>query len=355
MEKVEETIKKIELAIEKAKNKQGKIIFLCQDTRGAAKASVAYMYRMAKTLGDDGYEVNILHEKNDYTKVGSWLGEEFDSMVHKSIEDNDLVVGPQDIIVVPEIYGNVFEQIMNLPIEKVLLVQNYEYLLSSFSPGKSWIDFDVAQCITISKNLQDAIMDLVPVGNVDFVEPYVEDYFSPSELPNQPVVAIHARETNKAAKVIKSFYLKYPLYRFISFKDMHGMTERDFAKNLKECALAVWMDDDSSFGTFPLEAMKCNVPVIGKVPNLLPEWMDDDNGMWVYDENQICDLVSNYMKNWLEDNVPDNLSEVSEKIKNKYSKENFVSSTLDLFKSIFERKIVKLEATKKSFVDKENQ
>jgi len=149
-------------------------------------------------------------------------------------------------------------------------------------------------------------------------------------------------------KSIKTFYLKYPLYRFISFKDMHSMTEKDFATNLRESALSVWVDDDSTFGTFPLESIKSNVPVIGKVPNIIPEWMTDDNGIWVYDENQIPDLIFNYMKNWMEDALPENLLNVSDSIKDKYTMEIFEKSTLEVYNTLLERKVAKLITIKEN-------
>jgi hypothetical protein len=349
MEKMNETLNNIDSAIEKIKNKESKIVFLSPDTKGTARASVSYIYRQAMALKNAGYNVSILHEKNEYIKVGSWLGEEYDQIEHKSIENNDLTVGPQDIIVVPEIYGNVFEQIQQLPVQKVILVQSYDYLLDSFSPGKSWLDFDVMNCITTSKTLTEMIKELVPVNQIDFIEPGISEHFKPSEMPQIPVVAIHARDQRKAAKIIKTFYLKYPLYRFVSFKDMHGMTEADFAKNLKECAVSVWVDDDSTFGTFPVESLKCNVPVIGKVPSVIPEWMNDDNGIWVYDENQITDLVFNYIKNWMEDGLPENLLNVSETMKDKYTMDVFEKATIETYNIMFERTIAKLNKIKETF------
>ena len=349
MEKTNETINNLNQAIDKITNKESRIVFLSPDTKGTARASVAYIYRQAMVLKNNGYNVSILHEKNDYIKPGSWLGEEYDSLEHTSIEDNNLTVGPQDLIVVPEIYGNVFEQIQQLPIDKAILIQSYDYLLDSFSPGKSWLDFDVNECITTSKTLSEMVEELVGIKDVNFVNPVIPDFFKPSEKPQMPVIAIHARDQRKAAKIIKTFYLKYPLYRFVSFKDMHGMTEKDFAKNLKECALSVWVDDDSTFGTFPIESIMSNIPVIGKVPNIIPEWMTDENGIWVYDENQIPDLIFSYIKNWMEDLLPENLSNVSETIKDKYNMEIFEKATVETYSAILDRKVTKLNKIKETF------
>jgi hypothetical protein len=192
------------------------------------------------------------------------------------------------------------------------------------------------------------IEELVGIKDINFVNPAIPNFFKPSEKPQMPVVAIHTRDQRKAAKIIKTFYLKYPLYRFVSFKDMHGMTEKDFAKNLSECALSVWVDDDSTFGTFPIESIMSNVPVIGKVPNIIPEWITDDNGVWVYDENQIPDLIFNYIKNWMEDTLPENLINVSDGIKDKFTMDIFEKSTIEAYNQIFERKIKKLNKIKQT-------
>ncbi len=193
------------------------------------------------------------------------------------------------------------------------------------------------------------IEDTVPVEDVQFIEPMVEDNFTASEKPQKPIIAIHCREARKAAKIIKAFYLKYPIYRFISFKDMHAMNHKDFAENLKECAVSVWVDDDSSFGRFAVESIKCCVPVIGKVPNIIPEWMTDDNGVWVYDENQIPEILSSYIKNWLDDTLPENLMNVSQSIGEKYTKEMFEKNTIEVFQHLFNKKMSKLEKIKENF------
>ena len=49
--------------------------------------------------------------------------------------------------------------------------------------------------------------------------------------------------------------------------------------------------------------MACGTPVIGKVPNMKPEWMSDGNGVWTYESNNMVDIIAEYTQNWLEDNI----------------------------------------------------
>jgi hypothetical protein len=354
MSKKEEILQNIDNSITKINNKEQRIIFMVPDTKGNARASIAVIYRQAMTLMNLGYDTAILLEKKDSVKPGVWLGDRYDSLQHYSVEENNMSIGAQDFIVIPEVFGTVFEQVEKLPMEKVLFVQSFEYLLDSYAPGSTFLDRGVTEVLTTSDQLATLIKDLVPLQNVGVIPIGIPDYFQPSENLQKPIVAIHCREARKAAKIIKSFYLKYPIYRFVSFKDMHTMSEKDFAKNLKDCCLSIWVDEESSFGTFPVESIKCNIPVIGKVPTIIPEWMDDNNGMWVYDENQIPDLTSTYLKNWLEDNIQDSLKTVATSLEGKYTMAEFESETKDVWENFFTRRIGKLQAIKTEYL-KNNQ
>jgi hypothetical protein len=70
-------IKKLENSIENLKEKKCKLFFFVQDTKGNGRASVSYIYNLALTLKNAGYNSIILHEKSDYFGVQDWLGSEY--------------------------------------------------------------------------------------------------------------------------------------------------------------------------------------------------------------------------------------------------------------------------------------
>jgi hypothetical protein len=86
----------------------------------------------------------------------------------------------------------------------------------------------------------------------------------------------------------------------------------EFSEVLKECFVSVWIDEESTFGTFPLESMKCNVPVVGKIPDIEPDWLNE-NGMWTYDSTKIVEILGTYILAWLEG--VELKSEVTDKMK----------------------------------------
>ena len=126
------------------------------------------------------------------------------------------------------------------------------------------------KCITTNEKQKEYISEIMGNVSFDIVEPFINEYFSPKTLPSKPIVSIHTREQRDTMKIIKSFYLKYPQYRWITFRDMRGLNQKEFGDYLKDSFVSIWVDDTSGFGTFPLESMLSKTPVIGKVPNMKP-------------------------------------------------------------------------------------
>ena len=75
--------------------------------------------------------------------------------------------------------------------------------------------------------------------------------------------------------------------------------------------------------------MESNTPVIGKIPNLVPEWMETideegnpmikNNGVWTNTTVNIPELIATYLKIWLEDAIPSELLENVKESQGKYT------------------------------------
>lgn len=337
---------KVQTSINNLKEKKSRIYFMVQDTKGNAKGSVRFIYQTAMALKKEGFNAIMLHEKSDYTGVEDWLGSEYmTTLPHKAIEKQNLEISPEDFIVVPEIFGYVMEQIKNIPCGKIVLTQSYRYMLETLQPGQSWSQFGFLKCITTSIKQKEYIDSVMRNTSIDILEPYVSENFSKRELPPMPIVAVHSREQSDTINLIKTFYLKFPQYRWFTFRDMRGLSEKEFASTLKECFLSVWIDRESGFGTFPLESMSTGVPVMGIVPDLTPEWMNENNGIWVDDMTLLPDFVADFIQNWLEDNIkPElyhNILETSEKYKNK---EKFEKQSVELFSGYINTRVEAFES-----------
>lgn len=354
---IEEQISQITLALNNIENKNFNVYFFVLDTKGNPTAGIANIYEHVKILKGLGYNACILHEKNDYklrgdqegNGVADWLGEEYAALPHASIEGQDLNISPSDFVVIPEIFANIMDQLKGFPCKKIVMSQSYDYLLELLQIGKRWnVDYGFNDVITTSEKQADYVKSLFPSIQTHIVPVAISDYFKNSDKPKIPVVSILTRNHGEAAKIAKSFYLQFPLYKWITFKELRGLPKTQFATELAKSCLAVWIDDQAGFGTFPLEAIESNTPVIGKIPNMVPEWMETtndkgvkvikNNGIWTNTTLNIPELIANYLKVWFEDSLPQELLNGMEQSKGQYTSEKQITAATEVYTKIFENR-----------------
>jgi hypothetical protein len=366
-----EQLEKIKESIGKIENKDFGIYFFTIDTKGNPTAGVATIYEHVKKLRELGYNANVLHDKNDYKLredeegmgIAEWLGEEYANLPHVSIESQKLQVGPYDFVVIPEAFASIIKQTVNFPCKRIVFLQSYEYIFEMLEIGEGWEQFGISDVITTNENLSNYVnstfrnlrTDIIPIG--------IPEYFKNSNEPKIPTIAMSARDKRELLKIVKIFYQKYPHYRFVTFRDMSGLPREMFAKELSKSFVSVWIDELSSFGTFPLESMRTKTPVIGKIPRMVPEWMGsidengnlnlNDNGIWTPNLNSIPDIIATMVGLYLEDAIPENIMNGMSEWENKYSTEESDKILSEVYKGIFDRRIVELQHTYDQLKQKE--
>jgi glycosyltransferase involved in cell wall biosynthesis len=349
-----ENIEKLESALGRLQNSESIVYFLTYDTKNNARASVKHIYDLALTLNENGITSKILVEDKTYTGVDGWLGDKYKQLEVLTIKDDKIEINVDDTIVVPEYYGNTLQQLMNIKCIKVLLIQQKEYIYESLPIGSRFSDFGFDRIITTTEASKKYIMEYFPESLVFIIPPIIEDIFEPITLPLKPYVAISIRDRSTHRKLISEFYLKFPQLRWITFRDMVSMPYEDFAHNLKECMVSLWVDNDSTFGTFPLESMKCGVPVVGKIPNTEPDWLSE-NGMWTYDDNKIIEILGTYVLAWLEG--IELTEEVKEKMKDTllpYNEDITKGNINSIFNSINNKRIETIKKGLENLKEKED-
>lgn len=111
-------INNINSSIEKITKKDFGIYFFTLDTKGNPTAGVATIYEHVKILRELGFNAQILHDKNDYKLredengigIAEWLGEEYATLPHISIESQTLQVGPADFVIIPEAFASIMKE-----------------------------------------------------------------------------------------------------------------------------------------------------------------------------------------------------------------------------------------------------
>jgi len=356
--------------LSKLDNNDFTFYFFTLDTKGNPVAGVANIYEHVKVLNELGYKACIMHEKDDYKLHGTedgmgiddWLGEEYAALPHISIEGQQLNISPTDFIIIPEIFANIMDQVKTFPCKKIVFSQAYDYLLELLPIDKRWhTDFGFYDVITTSQNQANYITSLFNGINTHIVPVGVADYFKPSEKPKMPIVSIVTRNHGDGKKIANSFYRQFPIYKFVTFNELRGLPKTQFAEELGKSCLAVWIDDPSGFGTFPIEAMESGTPVIGKIPNMIPEWMGDigengetilkNNGVWTSSTINIPELIGTFMKVWFEDQVPANILEEMEKTRGTYSMDKQRAAIKEVYGTLVTNRKAEFNSMKAEMVE----
>jgi hypothetical protein len=356
-----EQVENLKTALSKIKSKDFGIYFYTIDTKGNPVASVANIYEHVKVLNELGYRAYVLHQQNDYKLyedengmgIANWLGEEYANLPHASIEAQQLQVGPSDFLIIPEAFGGLIKETQNFPCKRIVLLQAYEYMLEDLGLGESWQQFGVNDVITTTNTQKEYVESVFRGTNTHVLPVGIPEYFTKNDKPKKPIVAISSRDKREILKLVKVFYQKYPHYKFITFRDMTGMSRETFANELKDSFLGVWVDDLSGFGTFPIECMKTNTPVVGKIPRMVPEWMGhtdengntqlNENGVWTSNLNALPDIVATMVGLYLEGGIPQNLTNGMEETASKYTTEELRSNVETTYTNIINQRQVELE------------
>jgi len=335
-----EKIEKIKESVDKITNKKSKFLFVVPESQSPV-ASVYEIYFHATVVKNMGYEVIVLVEKGDYVPP-TWIEKELTDHKHMSMADPKLMVGPEDVMIIPEVYSNVMEQTKNLPCMRIGLLQSVDYMVNALIPGTDWASFGIHDVITTSPTLKEWLDTFYGKDkfNVKTYNIGIPEYFEKSDAPQKPVISVIGRNANEISKLVKLFFSRYPQYNWVTFDPMltkskppQAMRRVDFAKRLKGNFAAVWVDRIASFGTFPLECMKAGVIPIALKPDIMPEYLlerDDEGkvtkvvegaGVWTENYYDLPVLAGEILVKYLDDSILPALYESMNEVASKYTQE----------------------------------
>jgi hypothetical protein len=353
-----EKIEKIKVSLAKITNKKSKFLFCIPESQSPT-ASVYELYFHATVVKNMGYEVVIMVEKGDYVPP-VWIEKELTNHKHVSMADPKLTVGPEDVMVIPDIYSNVMEQTKKLPCVRIGFLQSADYMTSALIPGTDWTSFNIQDVITTSPVLKEWLETFYSKGkyNIRTYNIGIPDYFEKSDVPQKPIISIMGRNANEISKLVKLFFAKYPQYSWVTFDPMltkskppQAMRRVDFAKRLQGNFAAVWVDRISSFGTFPLECMKSGVIPICLKPDIMPEYMLERDekgvatkivegaGIWTENFYDLPVLIGEVLVKFLDDAIKPELYESMSNVASKYSQEASEKRLNEIYGEIVNQRI----------------
>lgn len=371
----QEILKRIDNAIEEINKKESNLFFFVVDSKNIPNSSMAYIYQLAKYLLTKDYKVTMIYQlANEYTQeeyeeieqkeelldeerifhdASLWMGEEYSGIPHLNISKEEWTVSPSDFLFIPEVFSGLMYETYkhNIPCKRYVILQDFN-LVSEFIPlGIQWSNYGIYDAICATKLQEERAKEVFPYLRTKILEPYIDDCFRSNLKPKKLIVNIIAKNQNDVHKIIKPFYWKYPIYNFISFRDIRNFPRHEYAELLQEGAITVWVDNSTSFGYSALEAMRCNNIVIGKMTDDIMEWSGDsnklyDNVIWFNNINDVHKILASVIGSWMRNEIPEELTQAVAKTNKLYTFEKWTEKVDSLFENIMNERIKELEETK---------
>lgn len=318
-----EKIKKLEETIETMVNKDGNVYFFTLDTKNAPNGEVKYIYDIALSLLNVGYKVTMLHQEDEFVGPIEWLGDKYSVLVHKNVKDENVVVTPSDFVFIPEVFSNVMSQTKTLPCKRIMIYYNPAYLTDYMPVGVTMNDLNIYDAITTNETLRDKLKSYFPNLNIKVIRPSISKLFFNNDEPKKLIVNLITPTANEVNDIVKPFYWKNPLYKWLSFRDLKGIPQDTLADVMREAAFTVWVDDMTNNAQMALEALKSGSILIAKVPQVAPEWMFENDDyrfgiIWVDSYDMLHDVIASVVRGWTRDDIVEKYLTMSSEVKNIY-------------------------------------
>lgn len=342
--KKDKIISNIKAEIDKIDSKKNRIYFFVIDTKGAPSGSLEYIYNLALILKEDGYDVSMLHTEDEFVGVESWLGKKYADLPHYNVNKGDVGTSPSDILFIPEIFSQVMNQTKNLPCKRVAILQNYDYVVEQMPYSAQWGDFGILEGITNSDYQAKELNKVFPYVKLTKVSPYVSDMFGKTNDPKKMVVNIISKDQSDIKKIVKPFYWKYPMFKWVSFKELRNLSKEDFSKALREAAITIVVDETASVSYSALEAMKSGSIVMCKVPSTDLDWATSEDGtlpnccVWFDNFDTLHKQIASVVRSWVTDKVPSVLEDESKKILETMSRDKTKKEILSYVNEILNKR-----------------
>lgn len=349
-DKLAHVLEQIEDSIATVEKGHEKWFFYTIDSKGNPNGGIEYIYQLAYQMHEQGKHVVMLYdekltEKKDemgelildeggkvvkvdpFVGVGGWMGEKYASLEHKNVFTDKVDIAPSDFLLIPEIFVNIMRDTMHTPCKRIAVVTNYDYAVRSVPMGEQWGNYGIKDCIVESDFTAQQIKDLFPYVNVMVVNPYVEEgLFGLNEEKKELVVNILAENSEDIIKVVNPFYWKFPMFRWVVFRELKSLKYEDYADKLNEGEITLYLNDDTTFGIGAVQAMKAKNVVVGKLPNIMLDFVYNNEekdynkcGFWFDDIKSAPNVLANVIRMYITDSVPQEIYDAQAQVADTYN------------------------------------
>lgn len=396
-EQVETTLEqKISQVVSKLEKNEFTIYFYAPPMNSAS-GGVGVLFKQARILKDAGYNVKIIFEprpdeRASYTasmaakkrifvfeklnptwldfeysdiKIVPQVGSDENGKPISTIKYTDnteeaveaISLSTEDIIVIPEGFPNVMQQLAQSPAKKIVLCQSWIYILNSLQSGHTWATYGIKDVISVSDAITEYLNSIMPGLKIKQYSQGINRtiFNKPEKISDKkPMIGFSysrgPENRMKTVNVVKTFQQFNPNNKFVRFIELSGMSRKEYADTLKSCSLILCTDEIAGFGTAPLEAMACGTHVVGWAPYGGKEYINDKNGFWaingdIFNLAEYLGIAVDKLLHGELDN--EDIQKSYEETLQRYTEESEKEQVLNIFKQYVEERINEIKQIQK--------
>jgi hypothetical protein len=233
---------------------------ICPDWDRPA-GGIRVMYRAVDSLNDAGLAAAIVHKRTGF--ACSWFAHST-----RIVPSGRVVVGPRDVIVVPELYG---ASILDLPtgVRQVIFNQNAYMTLDSLAAGPAaaapYVDnADLAAVVVVSDDSAEVLEHAFPGTPIRRIRLGIDPaiYHPPAEAAPRRIAHMPRRRADAAAQVLRLLELRGVLDDW-ELVAIDGCSDVEVAELLRSSRIFLSFSEREGFGLPPCEALACGCLVVG--------------------------------------------------------------------------------------------
>jgi hypothetical protein len=211
-------------------------------------------YRHVDLLNESGLNAAILHHRDGF--ACRWF--EHSTRV---VGAPSVCLGPDDVLVVPEIYGQFLNDLPDGP--KIVVFAQNAYLTFDRVPPGTPLSYDrVYAAMTVSPDSAEYLRFAFPgltVGEVtNAIDPDV--FYPPDEPAGRRLAVMPRRRAEDADQVLRLLGDRLEGWEIVTIS---GASERETAELMRSSAIFLAFGYQEGFGLPPAEALACGCYVIG--------------------------------------------------------------------------------------------
>lgn len=236
------------------------VCYLCPDTN-IPTAGIRVIYRHVDLLNSIGMPATVVHQRPGFTCT--WFRNST-----RTTAAAQVVLGPADIVVVPEFYGPYLSELPSGPRIVVFNQNTYKTFPDAQRSVPEWrrsiVHGQITAMLVVSLDNEQYARYAFPSVPVHRVRNSVDTelFFPASGMPGQRMAIMPRRRAKDCSQVLDLLAMRGLLDDWEVVR-IDKRSEAETADLLRSCPLFLSFSEQEGFGMPPAEAMSCGCYVVG--------------------------------------------------------------------------------------------